>query len=314
MKKLLIFVFCWSFSFGIFAQVTKAQSLDKTSYDQIKIAEDTLGALGFLMVNDSLPEHRFGACKKFIPKLVQALKHKNSFNYSFDRLSTISILYPPDSTFRIITWQLYVDKDTYHQYGAIQMNTSNLTLHRLLDRPGNPVNIETTELNPEQWIGAVYYNIYQFESPEGPQYLLFGFDGKSFFSKRKVLDVLKFKNGKPVFGSPVFVKNKENERTITQSRLVLNYSAESSVKLNYDLHLEMIIFDHLIQQPSPFPGEDFTWIPDGTYEGYELKNGVWEYKEKIFDHKYEMNEFPVPEPILGGDRKSRKNILGKNKN
>ena len=314
MKKLLILFFCSSCFLGIFAQTPRAQSLDNASFDQIKIVEDTLGALGFLMVNDSLPEHRFGACKKFIPKLVQALKNKNSFNYSFDRLNTISILYPPDSTFRIITWQLYVDKNTYHQYGAIQMNTSDLKLHRLLDRPGNPINIETTELNSEQWLGAVYYNIYQFETPDGPQYLLFGFDGKSFFSKRKVLDVLKFRNGKPFFGSPVFVKQTENQPSIIQTRLVLNYSAESSVKLNYDLHLEMIIFDHLTQQPSPFPGEDFTYIPDGTYEGYQLKNGILEYQEKIFDHKYEMNEFPVPEPILGGDRKSRKNILGKKNN
>lgn len=314
MKKLLIFVFFTSFYFGLFAQPTKAQHLDQTSYDQIKIAEDTLGALGFLMVNDSLPEHRFGACKKFIPKLVQALKHKNSFHYPFDRLNTISILYPPDSTFRIITWQLYVDKNTYHQYGAIQMNSADLKLHRLLDRPGNPLNIENRELNTEQWLGAVYYNIFQFESPEGTQYLLFGFDGKSFFSKRKVLDVLKFKEGKPVFGSPVFVKQKENEPKITKSRIVLDYSSESTIRLNYDLHLEMIIFDHLSQQPSPFPGEDFTWIPDGTYEGYLLKDGIWEYQEKIFDHKYELNEFPVPEPILGGDRKSRKNIIGKKNN
>lgn len=314
MKKLLIFVFCTSFYFGLFAQNTRAQSLDKSSFEQMNIAEDTLGALGFLMVNDSLPEHRFGACKKFIPKLVQALKHKNSFNYPFERLNTISILYPPDSTFRIITWQLYVDKDTYHQYGAIQMNSVDLKLHRLLDRPGNPLNIESRELNTEQWLGAVYYNIFQFESSEGTQYLLFGFDGKSFFSKRKVLDVLKFREGKPVFGSPVFVKQKENEPTTTKSRIVLDYSSESTIRLNYDLHLEMIIFDHLTQQPSPFPGEDFTWIPDGTYEGYLFKNGIWEYQEKIFDHQYEMNEFPVPEPILGGNRKSRKNIIGKKKN
>ena len=91
------------------------------------------------------------------------------------------------------------------------MNSVDLKLHRLLDRPGNPLNIESRELNTEQWLGAVYYNIFQFESSEGTQYLLFGFDGKSFFSKRKVLDVLKFREGKPVFGSPVFVKQKENE-------------------------------------------------------------------------------------------------------
>ena len=128
MKKLLFFIFWMSLTHSIFAQPKTAEPLDRKDFDEIKIAEDTLGVLGYMMVNDSLPEHRFGACKKFIPKLVQALKHKNSFNYPFERLHRISILYPADSTFRIFTWQLYVDKDTYHQYGAIQMNNSELKL------------------------------------------------------------------------------------------------------------------------------------------------------------------------------------------
>lgn len=310
MKKLILFVFCLSLITQISAQVGVAPKLDEATFAEIKNVEDTLGFLGFLMVNDSLPEHRFGACKKFIPKLVEALKHKNSFEYPFDRLQSISILYPPDSTFRIITWQLYVDKDTYHQYGAIQMNASDLKLFRLLDRPSSSQTFTNVELSPDDWMGAVYYNIHQFESPEGPQYLLFGFDGNSFFSKRKILDVLKFKNGKPVFGSPIFAKTSETEAPTTQSRIVLDYSAETTIRLNYDDHLEMIIFDHLIQQPSPFPGELFTYLPDGSYEGYKFENGNWVYVEKVFEHKYELNEFPVPEPILGGDRKSKKNIFG----
>jgi len=309
MKKLLFIIFCWSLSSPIFSQNEKAQSLDEKIREEIKIAEDTLGLLGFLMVNDSLPEHRFAACKKFIPQLVGALKNKNSFNYKFDRLKTISILYPADSTFRIFSWQLYVDKDTYHQYGAIQMNNSDLKLFRLLDRPSNPNRIENQELTADEWMGAVYYNIHQFPTPEGNQYLLFGLDGNSFFSRKKVLDVLKFKDGKPVFGSPVFEKNIETEPPSSRSRIVLQYSAETTVGLNYDEHLEMIIFDHLIQQPSPFPGEEFTWLPDGSYEGYKLENGKWTYVEKVFNHTYERDNFPVPEPILGKGKK-RKDIIG----
>ena len=310
MKKLLFFIFCWSLSLPFYAQPNLAGSLDKNSEETIKTIEDTLGVLGFLMINDSLPEHRFGACKKFIPKLVKALKNKNSFNYPFERLNTISILYPPDSTFRIFTWQLYVDKDTYHQYGAIQMNHSELKLFRLLDRPSNPNRIENQELSTDQWLGAVYYNIFQYDSPQGTQYLLFGFDGNSFFSKKKILDVLSFKNGSPVFGAPIFTKVSEQQPAETKSRIVLEYSAETTIRLNYDPHLEMIIFDHLIQQPSPFPNEEFTWLPDGSYEGYQLKDGKWNYVEKVFTHTYEENGFPVPEPILGKDKKKKKNIFG----
>jgi len=309
MKKLLLFLFCWSLSTTFFAQDQKAQPLDDNIRKEIKTIEDTLAILGFLMVNDSIPEHRFGACKKFIPQFVKALKNKNSFSYNFDRLKTISIMYPADSSFRIFTWQLYVDKDTYHQYGAIQMNSSDLKLFRLLDRPSNPNLVENQVLTPDQWHGAVYYKIHQFETPEGNQYLLFGLDGNSFFTKKKILDVLSFKEDKPFFGSPVFEKNIESEPPSTRSRIVLQYSAETTIGLNYDEHLEMIIFDHLIQQPSPFPNEEFTWLPDGSYEGYELKNGKWVYVEKIFNHSYERGKFPVPEPVLGKEKK-KKDIFG----
>lgn len=305
MKKLLFFVFCLSLFFPFFTNAQKAQALDKKSFEEIKIIEDTLGALGFLMVNDSLPEHRFASCKKFIPNLVKALKIKNSFNYPFERLNGISVMCPPDSSFRIFSWQLYVDKDTYHQYGAIQMNNSDLKLFRLLDRPSDPIGIEKIQTSTDEWLGAVYYKLHQFQTKDGPQYLLFGLDGHSFFTKRKIVDVLKFENGKPVFGSPVFVKNIENQPPSTQSRIILDYSAETVINLNYDLHLEMIIFDHLISQPSPFPGEEFTYLPDGSYEGYKYEDGQWVYMEKVFTHKYEDGGFPVPEPLS-----KKKDIFG----
>lgn len=75
--------------------------------------EDTLALLAYVIVNDSLPEHRYSACHKLIPMLVSALKTPNSFRFPFERLKSVSIMYPPDSSFRVFTWQLYVDKDEY---------------------------------------------------------------------------------------------------------------------------------------------------------------------------------------------------------
>ncbi|MEY3369157.1 MAG: hypothetical protein RI973_2312, partial [Bacteroidota bacterium] len=85
--------------------------------------EDSLGYFGFLVINDSASENRFASCKLLIKTLVKALQVENSFHYPFEQLQTVSILYPPDSTFRIFTWQLYVDENDYRYYGAIQMNS-----------------------------------------------------------------------------------------------------------------------------------------------------------------------------------------------
>ena len=267
--------------------------------------EDTLGLLAFAVINDSVPEHRFGACRELIPSLVRALKVKNSFHYPFEQLKSVSIQYPQDSTFRIFTWQLYVDVNDYRYFGAIQMNDSELKLFPLRDRSFEAEDIEQIALSPEQWYGAVYYNLKEVKGPEGKYYLLFGFDGNEFFKKRKLIDVLHFREEQPIFGAPVF-HNTEDEKQVRQkSRIVLEYTAEASIRMNYDELHQMIIFDHLIPMNGLY-GEGVTYIPDGSYEGYELKNGRWMYVPKVF-HQVQ-DEPPMPHPILNNPNK--KDLFG----
>jgi hypothetical protein len=308
MDKLLFSILFLLTIFSVSAQPDKAtQSNLPSGFETIKTYEDTLGLLSFLIVNDSLEENRLLAVKKFIPTLVKALKQENSFQYPFERLKSISIQYPADSTFRIFTWQLYVDENDYRYFGAIQMNTSSLKLFPLQDRSYEVADVYNEILPPEKWYGAVYYNLKEFDTSEGKKYLLFGYDGFSFDTKRKLIDVLSFEDGKPVFGSPVFVSTDPEHPHEPKNRIVLTFSAAASVKLNYDGHLDMIIFDHLIRGSSEVPGQGPTNLPDGSYEGYQLKNGQWEYVNKVFDHVYETA--PREEPILNHSKK--KDIFGK---
>lgn len=268
--------------------------------------EDTLALLAYAVINDSLPEHRFGACRQLIPTLVKTLKTKHSFDYPFERLRSVSIQYPADSSFRIFTWQLYVDVNEYRYYGAIQMNTPELKLFPLVDRSFEVEQPEQARLTPEQWYGVVYYNLRQVDGPQGPYYLLFGFDGYQLFHKRKVIDVLTFQDGQPIFGAPVFF-HPAGEQTAahTKSRVLREYSAEVSTRLNYDELLEIIIFDHLLEAKGRY-GEGLTFYPDGSYEGYELRDGRWLHIDKVFHQTQE--EAPRPSPILDG---RTKDLFGK---
>ncbi len=306
MKKLLPAFLLLFFTFGSQAQSGK---LDEASLVKLKEYEDTLALCAFLVVNDSLPEERFATCKKLITTLVQALKTENSFQYKFDRLKSVSILYPPDSTFRVFTWQLYVDVDDYRYFGAIQMNSGKLQLFPLIDRSAEVASEEFDILTADKWYGSVYYNLRQFETAEGNKYLLFGYDGFSFFNRRKVVDVLSFKEDKPVFGAPVFVQTdpKTGSETV-RNRLLMEYSAEASFKLNYDEVWGLIIFDHLITMGGSY-GQGPTKVPDGTYEGYQLENGKWVWVEKFWTT--EMDEAPRPEPVL--DNRSQQDVFGKEK-
>lgn len=308
MKKFLfaiLGIICFS---GLHAQKTDSVStIAAQDLQTIHKLEDTLGLLSFIIINDSIENNRFAACHKFIPTLVKALKHENSFDYKFDRLKSVSIQYPADSTFRIFTWQLYVDKGLYHYYGAIQMNTPDLKLIPLSDRSEQIENLEFHTSSNDEWYGSIYYNIWQFETRFGPHYLLFGYDRKEFFHKRKIIDVLHFREGKAYFGAPLFVSDLP-DKPFTKSKIVLDYSAEATVGCNYDEFLEMIIFDHLQESQTAVPNQGSANLPDGTFEGFKLENGVWKYVPKVF-HTV-VDEAPRENPVLDT---REKNIFGKGK-
>lgn len=283
-------------------------ALQEIEPDQMKSYEDTLAVLGYAVVNDSLPDNRFLACREMIVRLKQVLKTPGSFDYPFERLKSISIQYPQDSSFRIFSWQLYVDEDEYRYFGAIQLNTPELTLIPLQDRSFQiSEDPEQVILDPDQWYGAVYYNIRQVETPTGPYYLLFGFDGYAFYHKRKVIDVLRIKDGVATFGAPVFYHPATREKPeFSKNRIVQEYSAAATVKVNYDPTFEIIMYDHLVPGAGQY-GEGMTYYPDGSYEGYREEGGRWVYIEKVFDQVSESA--PRDYPILEGSRE--KNIFGK---
>jgi hypothetical protein len=285
----------------------KAGKLSKEITEKIHASEDSLAILAYAVVNDSIEQERFAACKVLITSLVRTLKAENSFNYPFSRLKSISIMAPPDSSFRIFTWQLFVNDSTYRYYGAIQLNQRELKLYPLIDRSFE-MDIPPTydQLSADNWYGALYYNIRQFESKEGRKYLLMGFDAFEFFSRRKVIEVLSFdKQGKPVFGAPVFVRSNPKPG-LKEQRLFVEYSSEASVKVNWDEQYKMILFDHLIPFPSPF-GRGMTMVPDGSYDGLKFEKGNWKFIDKVFNDS--QDEPPMPEPIL--DSRKDKDISGK---
>ena len=234
---------------------------------------------------------------------------ENSFKYPFERLKGLSILSPPDSSFRVITWQLFVNDSTYRYYGAIQRNSRELELFPLRDKKAELDDLpKYDQLTPDNWYGALYYNLRQFDSKEGRKYLLFGFDAYTFFEKRKVIDVLSFnKTGQPAFGAPIFVRD-HPQPGLPEQRLFFEYSSETSVRVNWDDVYEMVLFDHLIPMPSPF-GRGMTMVIDGSYDGLKLEKGQWKFIEQVFHDSQETP--PFPDPVL--DNRKEKDIMGHDK-
>ena len=70
----------------------------------------------------------------------------------------------------------------------------------------------------------------------------------------------------------------------------------------------MLIMDNLVSMRSPYKQVGNVNIPDGSYIGYSLKNGVWEYVEKVFN---QISERPPAERRILTESSSQKDLFGK---
>ncbi|MBT8234421.1 MAG: hypothetical protein HKO66_15045 [Saprospiraceae bacterium] len=218
------------------------------------------------------------------------ISDENGFALNPEDLKTISILTSEDASFKIFSW-LVKGENASRYFGFIiypdgsfkELNSQN-NLDSALAYASNTA---------EDWYGALYYNMMKLEENK---YLVFGYNEVSRFKKQKLVDVITINGDEIIFGEEIF-EDKEDLGTYL-NRIVLDYSADAGVNLNYNPSLEMIVHDHLTQRMGQLEGQGPTNVPDGTYEGYKLADGKWMYEEKLFNHSYGENNAPRPKPVL----------------
>lgn len=308
MKKLFLSVACFIASTICFSQI-----IAKTDENFLKKKEDSLKLYAVNIIQDINAEKRFKADSIFTRLFVRALKTNNSFNFAFDSLVTISKLYPPDSSFRIFTWQLVISDNTVMQHGAIQMKTADgtLKLFPLIDKSAIILHLADTVVDNKSWIGAVFYRIIQTNTGKKNIYTLLGFDEDNIRSNRKIIEVLHFENDLPVFGGNYFNFDKDSAKVPPISRYVMEYKKSAGARLTYDENLSMIVFEHLYS-PSDEPKKKWTLIPDGDYEGFKWLNGQWQHVIKVFNQITPEGQEPVPSPVKDAQGNTEEDKLQNN--
>ena len=238
--------------------------------------------------------------------LAQALDQEGSFDITFDS-SRISIVYAPDSSFRIMTGQAVLQNEDIKYYGLLQRKSDERNPVFFNDNSYSPTDIENDVLSAETWNGALYYNLRPFTFKNKEFFVLFGFAAKSLFENSKVTEVLYFEDGQPRFGAPVFL----NENSETKNRISIVYSADVGARMNYDTALQMIIYDHLIPMKSPYKERQVVMVPDGSYCGYiwSAEHQGWSYVDKLFTQV--LTEAPREKPVL--DSEKGQDLFGRSK-
>lgn len=212
--------------------------------------------------------------------LAETLVQEGSFEYRFDKLTSIGKITSPDLFFRIYTWNVVMDDQSNKYFAFIQSKNekkNNYYITELIDRsdilPRRPDGI----LNPSSWYGALYYHIIPVKKGNKTLYTVFGLDKNGQYSNVKVIDVLTFNaNHQIKIGSPIFkVKNEISKR------LFFEYSAETSMVLKYEADRERIVMDHLAPESPNMTGMYEYYVPDLSYDALVLVDDKWVYKEDV---------------------------------
>lgn len=279
-----------------------------------KSIRDTLGRIYYRKPEDN--KARYEISQQIARMLVKALKTENSFYYPFDSIKNyISIVEPSDQSFKIFSWPIINitgtfenANETYEYYGAMQINAPELKLVGLKDKSASMASPQMQSCAPDNWYGCLYYGSTIKEFDGKKYYFLFGWDGNTTRSNRKIADVVTFEGDKPTFGSPVFNVYDDVANTFKmQHRFFLEYRKSATVNLRYESEQDLIIYDHLSnddEKEQGFTQKHSEMMPDGMYYGFRYENGVWKEVGQVL-REY-MQSAPVVKPVLGEGRNADK--------
>jgi hypothetical protein len=294
MKKLLLLTLLLAICLIGFTQ----QRFTKADIKFLQKKEDSLKVYSVKLLQGINDIDRFKADSSFTRMFVRALKTTNSFYYPFDSIESVSKLYAPDSSFRIYTWQMVLNDNVIRHHGAIQMRTEDgsLKLFPLIDKSDIMQNISDSVGDNKGWVGAVYYRMVEKEKSGQKIYTLLGYDENNIRSTKKIIEILQFVYGQPVFGDPIFSFEKDTVARAPVSRYIMEFKKDAGARLTYDDDMGMIIFEHLISETNE-PKKKWTLVGDGDYEGFKWVNGKWQHVEKVFTEVTPDGQAPVPKPV-----------------
>lgn len=281
-KALFVFI-----SLLLFVTATSQET--DSAFFRLRKTEKELKELQHAVFYSKKESDRFSANKKFLSVWDAIVNDPQVLQYRFDSLKEVSILFPSDKKFKLITWNIPKDDGTHAYFGYLIVNNSkrvktgflkHATIHehesfKLVDFSGAIKNPETYIGSPAKWFGMLYYSVIECDG----YYTLLGYDLNDKLTRKKIVDVLYFKpDGTPVFGKDVFKFPRKNPR-----RLMFEYSSEVSMSLKYNQKSNRIVYSHLApkQEGSLLDGQFQYYGPDGSFDALELHKGKWVTVEDI---------------------------------
>ncbi|MBL7963209.1 MAG: hypothetical protein JNM31_05105 [Flavobacteriales bacterium] len=204
------------------------------------------------------------------------LESDSAFTFAFAEVP-LSVLTPPDARFRLVTWNV-PRTDGSHRYEGLLVlqEPRRRVLFELRDMTERITHPALVELGPDNWYGALYYQVIPVRKGGKTYYTLLGWKGHSAIETRKVIEVLSFRGAVPRFGAPLF-----GEGRVKQQRVVFAYSFQASMSLNWDEAGARIVCDHLSPMRPDLEGQPAFYGPDLSYDAYVWDKDRWLFQRDV---------------------------------
>lgn len=254
-----------------------SQAGDTSGLAWLKNKEQKLSAIAPLIITAENDNLRNNAGLTLFSGLEDALRSPAAADYPFDSLKTktVSVLESPDRNFRIFTFNVILTNGRYQHYGLLHVKDgSSWQVFSMQDTSLQAAeDVIKKELDPEKWYGALYYEIVPFRVKKENMYLLLGYDGADIHSNRKVIDVLWFDHGEPVFGKEIFSEGSWKSKL--NYRAVFEFHNDSRMLMRYEPKQNIIMIDKLAPAFPEAVNNPYYYIPSGDYDCYAFSKSIW---------------------------------------
>ena len=235
--------------------------------------EDILESLLSKLRDAQSPSEKSEANNLFKAEMFKTLENDAAFDYSFSKLKTVGFIDGPDKQMRIVNWNVE-QEDLGQKYYCfvvhIDKRKKTQYITELIDvsfgMPSQPSEILTSD----QWYGALYYKIIPVKKGSKTIYTLLGWDHNSSMSQIKLIDAMYFTGKTVKLGYPIFKMGKE-----TKKRVFFEHSKKATMYLNYEANRGRIMMDHLSPESPSMKNFRSFYVPDLSYDAFELKDSKW---------------------------------------
>ncbi len=198
----------------------------------------------------------------------------------------------------IYSWQMPDSNFQYRRYGLVAaIVKGEVVISELRDQEIPMAQFK--RLKPEEWYGAIYYQVIPLKKGRDELYTLLGFRSGDRINQ-KIIDVIEIdRRGRPRFGDKIFRVDQFMDKTLRRApmRLILSYGADISASVKWNQEEEMIIMDHLSPPTDKMNGMYEAYGPDMSYDALRWDGDWWLLEEEVkFNSRQNVPIIPPNKP------------------